>query len=403
MENDLARDLTSGAQFHAMFRFPDKWGHVHWLEEKSTLRLDQSGLPIGIYGVLRDYSERKRAEEALIELKNLYMTIFDNTGSATIIIADDTSIILANQKWAELSGFPRDDNIGRSWTGYIHPEDLARMRKYHGDRRQDPGNAPREYAFRLVDKAGNVHYCLVSVVMIPGTRNSIAAVVDISDQKRVEQAIELANRKLNLMNSITRHDILNTVTGLIGCVDMAKATTSPEERMSLLNDIRDLSRIVQGQIAFTKEYQEVGVRLPVWQHAHEVVTRILPNFTNSGLQIIPDLENVEIYADPLLEKVFYNLVDNAIRYGETITTITYSFRMAGEDLVILCEDDGVGVPPGEKARIFERGVGKNTGMGLFLTREILGITGITITETGDWKKGARFEIRVPRGMYRLER
>ena len=60
-------------------------------------------------------------------------------------------------------------------------------------------------------------------------------------------------------------------------------------------------------------------------------------------------------------------------------------------------------PPGEKARIFERGVGKNTGMGLFLTREILGITGITITETGDWKKGARFEIRVPRGMYRLER
>jgi len=66
----------------------------------------------------------------------------------------------------------------------------------------------------------------------------------------------------------------------------------------------------------------------------------------------------------------------------------------------VCEDDGTGIPPGEKEKIFERGYGKNTGMGLFLSREILAITGISITGNGEPGKGARFEIRVPPGKFR---
>ena len=94
-------------------------------------------------------------------------------------------------------------------------------------------------------------------------------------------------------------------------------------------------------------------------------------------------------------------MDNAERYGQTITTIRFS--CAGHDgkAVIVCEDDGVGVPAGEKERIFERGFGKNTGPGLALSREILGITGITIRETGTPGAGARFEMVVPPENYRF--
>ncbi len=279
VKNDLNRDLETGAQFHSTFRILDKWGNVHWFDENGTLRLDQSGKPIGIYGVLRDDSERKRAKDA----------------------------------------------------------------------------------------------------------------------------IELANKKLNLMNNITRHDILNTITGLLGCVDMANATNSSDERMQLLNDIKDLTRIIQRQIAFTKEYQEVGVHLPLWQNVNTVITRVLQNFSASSPNIFVEMENVEIYADPMLEKVFYNLVDNAIRYGENITTIKFYSRIDDKGLSVLCEDDGAGIPPEDKTRIFERGVGRNTGMGLFLTREILGITGITIMENGVYGKGARFEIHIPRGTFRFVR
>ena len=109
----------------------------------------------------------------------------------------------------------------------------------------------------------------------------------------------------------------------------------------------------------------------------------------------------EVFADPLIVKVFYNLMDNAVRYGGKITTIRFSVEDAGDEHLIVCEDDGDGVVAEEKEKIFERGFGKNTGLGLALSREILAITGITIKETGEPGKGARFEMTVPKSAWRL--
>ena len=109
----------------------------------------------------------------------------------------------------------------------------------------------------------------------------------------------------------------------------------------------------------------------------------------------------EVFADPLIAKVFYNLMDNAVRYGGKITTILFTVQESGDDCQIVCEDDGEGVPTEEKEKIFDRGFGKNTGLGLALSREILSLTGITIRETGEPGKGARFEMTVPKGMWRI--
>ena len=111
----------------------------------------------------------------------------------------------------------------------------------------------------------------------------------------------------------------------------------------------------------------------------------------------------EIFADPLIVKVFYNIMDNSVRYGRKIITIRVSVQESGDDHLIVCEDDGDGVPADDKERIFERNFGRNTGLGLFLSREILGITGITIRENGEPGTGARFEITVPKSAYRIAR
>ena len=71
--------------------------------------------------------------------------------------------------------------------------------------------------------------------------------------------------------------------------------------------------------------------------------------------------------------------------------------------MIRIEDDGIGIPVHDKELIFERGFGKNTGLGLFLSREILSITNISIREVGEFQHGARFEINVPQGVYRFSR
>lgn len=94
-------------------------------------------------------------------------------------------------------------------------------------------------------------------------------------------------------------------------------------------------------------------------------------------------------------------MDNAVRYGGKTTTIRFSAQERDGGHVVVCEDDDNGVPAEEKEQIFERGFGKNTGLGLVLAREILDITGITISETGEQGKGARFEMIVSKGGYRF--
>ena len=133
----------------------------------------------------------------------------------------------------------------------------------------------------------------------------------------------------------------------------------------------------------------------------ENVQNAVQHHPTGNLGITIDSVNFEIFADPLFEKTFYNLIDNSLRYGgETMKNIRVSSKVNPDGLFIIYEDDGIGIPINEKSRIFERGFGKTGGQGLFLVQEILSITGITIRETGTPEKGCRFEILVPNGMYR---
>ncbi|MFA6224727.1 MAG: sensor histidine kinase [Methanoregula sp.] len=115
-----------------------------------------------------------------------------------------------------------------------------------------------------------------------------------------------------------------------------------------------------------------------------------------------DRTDLLMYVDPLFEKVFYNLIDNALKYGgDTMTRIHIFCHETDKGLVLICEDDGVGISAEDKKYLFKRGFGKHTRLGLFLTREILEITFITIRETGEPGKGARFEMLMPKGAYRF--
>ena len=110
-----------------------------------------------------------------------------------------------------------------------------------------------------------------------------------------------------------------------------------------------------------------------------------------------------MYSDPLLEKIFSNLIDNAVKHGKTTTRIRFSCEETPDGLILVCEDDGVGIFPDIKDGLFDRSVGENIHFGLFFVRECLLLSGMTIAETGEPGKGARFEITVPKGAYRFRR
>ncbi|MFH0966239.1 MAG: ATP-binding protein, partial [Methanobacteriota archaeon] len=116
-----------------------------------------------------------------------------------------------------------------------------------------------------------------------------------------------------------------------------------------------------------------------------------------------NVQGISILIDPLFEKVCYNLVENAIRHGDHLTRIDITAHETCEGVRISVEDDGFGVPDDLKETIFERGFGKNTGFGLFLARDILSLSDITISERGQYGSSCRFDIDVPKGKFRWEK
>lgn len=225
-----------------------------------------------------------------------------------------------------------------------------------------------------------------------------------TSRQQAEHDLAQANKKLQLMTSITRHDLLNQLTVLQGYMELADENnrTKPDLASAQIKKSLDVIKRSINTVQFTSEYQRIGMTSLSW---HPLSACIVNASRYAALGEVR-LENevpagVEIYADPLIEKAIFNLIDNALRYGLTLTTIRFRIEYQGDTPVIICEDDGIGIRPENKERIFTYGYGTNTGMGLFLVREILGITGIGIRESGEPKKGARFEIRVPPEAYRV--
>jgi PAS domain S-box-containing protein len=223
---------------------------------------------------------------------------------------------------------------------------------------------------------------------------------DITAKKQSEERQKLLIKKLHLMNSITRHDIKNQLTALTGFLDLCRVSTDDVHLNSLLDKEFRIVSTINHQLDFAKYYQEIGISEPGWYRLTDVIEKAGRQFFLPSLDIRPSVCRIECFADPLIQKVFTNLFDNSLRHGGDVTRILVDAQEDHDGMHIIVEDDGRGIPYDIKEKIFERGFGKNTGFGLFLSREILAITCMSISETGDVGSGARFVILVPKDMYR---
>lgn len=212
----------------------------------------------------------------------------------------------------------------------------------------------------------------------------------------VESSLARTNAKLMFLNNIIRYDTLNELAKLHQ--DLEHAGSSPEIRK-----VDEAIDRIRRQIKFTKEYQDIGAIPPSWQNVADAIMRAKVGIDLGNVSFQMDIHDVEIYADPLLEKVFYYLISNSLKYGGSKLSRIHIYRKEADDrFVIICEDDGVGISQDKKGYLFpkEWGSRRHAGYGLFLIRETLAVTGITIHETGTSGEGARFEISVPKGVFR---
>jgi PAS domain S-box-containing protein len=477
---------------------------------------------------ITDITELKRAEEKIRVSENLYRTIFRTTGTATVILDEQGTILLANGEVEPLLGFPPLELEGRiSWPAFIPPGELPRLSEYFRLLREDPASSTQHYEARLVDRWGETKHGAFSVALIPGSLHCVMSIMDITGLKRTEEALReseekyrtlveqatdgilvisdeiirfcnsraaeiwggtpgdlvgkkfadfldpgeagkvtgihrarlagqpvprvydtvmirkdgtplnlginagvisylgspaslafirditerkkreeellTAHRKLNLLSSITRHDIRNQLMVILGYTELLRQEAREDAAARIINAVEEAARTIQHHIDFTREYQELGIQAPVWQDAREAILRASGRFSFGKVRLIIDLEGIELYADPLLERAFYNLIGNALRHGEILTRIRFSAGESDSGLTLFCDDDGVGIAAQDRERIFSPGFSRTSGYGLFLVREILGITGISIHELGEPGRGASFRMGAPRGTYRFKK
>jgi len=333
----------------------------------------------------------------LKESEERFRTLLSSMQLGIVVIDAETHTILdVNQKGLEMIGGTRETVVGSLCHRFICPAEQGRCPIT--DLGQTIDDSERILITADKEKL-QIQKSVISTVL-NGKKVLIESFIDITPRKITEDALKNANKKLNLLSSITRHDILNQLSALFLKLGMTTDKIQEPDMARLIQQIQHIAENIQRQIVFTRDYQDVGVKTPVWHDLGLTMRDAIQDLDTRKVAVTVDIAPLMIYADPLLPKVFYNLVDNAMRHGETITQITFRCERCDGEIKIICEDDGVGVPANLKKGIFNREYYKNTGFGLNLSREILAITGLSIIENGEPGKGARFEIMVPKGTWR---
>jgi PAS domain S-box-containing protein len=407
--SDAARDLLMDdvkrcASKEMVHRKVQVWtlSGMIWIDFSIHPVIDDDGNVQYLIPEGRDITGQKKVEDALLESENLYRMFFNTSHDPVFITSKEGEWIDLNDSAVELFGYAGRDEMMAVKIADLYIDPLKR--KEHVRIISEKGFS-KDYPVDLRKKDGTIMHTLVTAVAHKDENGDIigfqGTIRDITELKRVEEALIIAGKKLNLLNSITRHDINNQLMALDVFIQVSREMTNDPVIREIFEKEAKISAIISEQITFTKDYQEMGVKAPVWQNVYATIRRAAEALPMRNVRVDVDNTDLEVFADPLFEKVFYNLIDNALRYGgEHMTTIHVSSHATEEGVVIVVKDDGAGISGEDKKRLFERGFGKNTGLGLFLAREILSITGLSISETGEPGRGARFEIVVPKGAAR---
>ncbi len=360
--------------------------------------------PMQFTVIITDITDRKKAEDALKASEEKFKAIANYAASWEAWFDPQGRLLWMNSYSIALTGYTPEEFItAQNYTDMAiveedHPKVFDKMRK------AIEGGSGDSLEVRALRKDGSKFWISISWRPIMDSNgHSIGfrtSAQDITERKRAEEALRQASLKLGMLNSITRHDILNQMQVLTGYMTLFKLREKDPEMIAYLEKMSRAATNVQQQIAFTRDYQDIGSQSPTWVPIGRQTAEAFVQLHLKGVAFEEHTGGVQILIDPLAMKVPYNLIDNSMRHGEHVNRVKMSAEQVGDAMKIIYEDNGVGIAAEDKELIFKKGHGKNTGLGLFLIREVLAITDTTIRECGQPGRGARFEITVPAGGWR---
>ncbi|HVP94000.1 MAG TPA: PAS domain-containing protein [Methanoregulaceae archaeon] len=376
------------------------------------------------YGRAKVFSLTQRVPlSRLMSLSSDLILILDREQTVTYI--NDGFLEFFDQERENLTGKRMDQT---SLPYYLSPEILAGIQRAlegkESSREQDIRIRDQDYYFitKLIpmvfdEGSGGVAIILEDITELKKYQRHLENLVEdrtreiiatnerlekeIVEHRKVRESLEVVNKKLNLLASVTRHDILNQITAISGYIQLLNEELAGDPNISgYLNKVENAIATIQREITFTRDYKDLGIKPPEWQRVRDVIRRTAETQPMKSIRIDIRTGDLMVFADPFLEKVFANIFDNTIRNNGNVTEIKIYSTGNDQHKILVIEDNGGGIPVSLKSHLFEYGSGNTTTFNLFLSREILSITGLSISENGIEGKGARFEILLPDGTWR---
>jgi PAS domain S-box-containing protein len=380
----------------AQIQVPDLRGKPATLEAVASLLYDQNGQVSGAIETITEIGNRHRKDEK-------FHHVFQTAEYGLLILDPDTEKIIEANSWiTSVTGYSREYLIGKKI------EDAGFF--------SDPSGAHQ--FFTKLKKTDNVHIGDILLLTKGGRTIDVeffgkvssfedrqiiqCSVFNISKRKRNETAQKIARKNLDVFSSRIRHDILNQLMIVSGSLELASYSVQDPDLQKHLNRAQTATKTIQKQILFTREFEDLGAEIPTWQILPTAIHHAFLDIETDSITLNVQQDVLEVFADPLFEKVFYLLFDYAHRFGEKVTRIDISYLFTPEELIIVVSDNGIGIAPETHGQIFEWRPGNDRNAGLHLAQKILSSTGLSIRETGEFKKGARFEIIVPKDAFRTE-
>lgn len=343
---------------------------------------------------------RKKTETALRESEERFRTLLQCIPAVAVQgYYPDFKVVYWNEANTRIYGYTAEDAIGGDIRELLVPPEARVLVSREIEKMADTGIPLPPSEMLLTHKDGHLVPVFSShaVVKIAGKTPMLFCIdVDLSERKRAEEALLDANRKLNVLATITRQTVSDLIGSSLGILQLFDQSTDDPDVRNYLLQLRTNIENIDQQVEFTRLYQDMGIHPPEWQNIEDILTE----FTSLIRIFRTDTEGIEVLSDPLLPRVFSGLLDNSRRFGGRAEEVHVSVFESKDGLYIYWSDNGTGIPHSDKEMIFERGYLHQFGIGLHVSREILGVTGFTIKETGDPRMGARFEIHVPNGYHR---
>ena len=361
----------------------------------SATKITYGGKLQGYIGVYTDITELTSARDEAEEAREHFETLFNLMADPVAIVDGKGKVLETTSKVYDVTGFTRREIVGKNLLRLSLFSVGTKAALIKSLAKRMLGSHVSPYEIEVIAKDGRKLPFEINATKIDykGKPADLVVFHDVSERKKMEE-------KLRIVGSLTRHDVRNKLTRAAGNAYLLKKRfANNSEAMECISGIETAIRESGKIFDFASAYERLGAEELDYVDVNEAIDQALALFPDlKGVKVIADCGGLKLLADSLLRQLFYNLVDDTLKYGEKTTQIRIHYGLSEDGLRLIYQDDGVGISKEAKARLFNEGftTGKGSGYGLYLIRRMMDVYGWTINETGTAGKGAQFTINVPK-------